>query len=200
MPSRGSITTEDQEFLETWEHISPQQWGVTRLDSRGDEKAEIIRGRRSFKITTEERIITQDRIKDDADDPFLNGSFRPIVVPDSITIETNPNALSDDEITEIFASSDLAFSENLRTIDSVATYRRMLELAEDSDDMTVKRFRALEARLEQVRGTVRIDTNDPRLRRFLQGGVGGGDDAEPTATSGANNPRRQQAGMSSNYR
>jgi hypothetical protein len=94
----GSITLDDKAFVEEWEHISPQQWGIIRLDPRGDERHEVISGRRTFKITTEERIITEDRIRKDDDDPFLNGSFRPVVVPDSVNIESIPNALSDEEI------------------------------------------------------------------------------------------------------
>jgi len=194
----GSITKEDREFVETWEHVSPQQWGIIRLDPRGEEKHEIIATRRSFKITTEERIITEDRIRLDENDPFLNGSFRPVVVPDSVTIESNPNALSDEEINKILESdSELAWTEWLKTIDSVATIKRMLELAEDSE-LTVKRFRALEARLEEVRGKVRIDTKDPALKNFLSNRPNA--DAGNTVASGASNPRRSMGGRSSDYR
>lgn len=194
--SAGSITDEDKKFVESWEHISPQQWGIIRLDPRGDEKPEIITGRRTFRITTEERIITEDRIKEPKNDPFLNGSFRPIVVPDSVTIETNPNALSDDEVLKILASSDFVFSEWMDTIDSVATLRRLMEMAEDAD-VSVKRFRVLERRLEEVRGTVRIDTNDPALKNFLSNRPSTG--GSNTVHDGAANPRRR-GGMSGDYR
>jgi hypothetical protein len=193
----GSITQEDREFVETWEHISPQQWGIIRLDPRGDERPEVIGGRRTFKITTEERILTQDKIRNEDFDPFLNGSFRPVVVPDSVNIESNPNALSDEEIDKILASSDLAWEQWLETITSVATYRRMLEIAEDSD-LTVKRFRQLETRLKEVRGEVRLDVKDPALRNFLSNRPSAGGDN--TVASGASNPRRSMGGRSSDYR
>lgn len=192
----GSITKEDREFVESWEHISPQSWGILRLDPRGDERPEVIEGRRTFKITTEERILTQDKIRDIANDPFLNGSFRPVVVPDSVTIESNPNALSDEDIMKILSASDLAWAEWMKTIDSVATLRRMVDLAEDAD-LGMKRFRVLEARLLEVRGEVRIDTNDPALKNFLSNRpnlAGGNYPADGTA-----NPRRQ-GGRSSDYR
>lgn len=194
----GSITQDDREFVETWEHISPQQWGIIRLDFRGDERPEIVSGRRNFKITSEERILTQDRIKKIEDDPFLNGSFRPVVVPDSVTIETNPNALSDEEISKIFAASDVAWVEWLKTIDSVATVKRMLELAE-STDLSIKRYRALETRLTEIRGSLRIETTDPALQRFLSNRPGAGADSN-TVASGASNPRRSMGGRSSDYR
>lgn len=195
----GSITAEDRAFVETWEHISPAQWGIIRLDPRGDERSEVITGRRNFKITTEERILYQDKIKNEKDDPFLNGAFRPVIVPDSVTIETNPNALSDEEIEKILGSSEVAWSEWLKTIDSVATVRRMLELAESSDSVSVKRFRALENRLLEVRGEARIDTKDPALQSFLSNRPSLGADGN-TVANGAGNPRRSQGGMSASYR
>lgn len=192
----GSITQEDREFVESWEHISPQQWGITRLDPRGDERPEIIEGRKTFKITTEERILTQDKVRDEKNDPFLNGSFRPVVVPDSVTIESNPNALSDDEITKILNASDVAWDEWLKTITAVATLRRMLDLAE-SVDLGLKRYRALEARLHTVRGEVRIDTNDPALKSFLSDRPNPNAGSNPAADDGT--PRRQ-GGRSVDYR
>lgn len=194
----GSITKEDREFVETWEHVSPAQWGIIRLDPRGEEKHEIIATTRSFKITTEERIITQDRIRLDDNDPFLNGSFRPVIVPDTVTIESNPNALSDEEINKILESdSELAWTQWLETIDSVATLKRMLELAEETD-LSIKRFRTLEARLEEIRGKVRIDTKDPALKNFLSNRPNL--DAGNTVATGAANPRRSMGGRSSDYR
>lgn len=191
----GSITDEDRKFVETWEHISPSNWGIIRLDPRGDDRHEVISGRRTFKITTEERIITQDRIQDEHLDPFLNGSFRPVVVPDSITVKTNPNALSDEEIERILGSSDIAWDENLKIIDSVATVRRMLEVAEDFEGMSVKRFRELERRLVEVRGEARIEVKDEELKSFLSDQPSG---SRKTAT-GAANPRRR-GGQSADYR
>lgn len=194
----GSISKEDREFVETWENVSPASWGIVHLDPRGDLIDEIVNGRRMVKLTTEERIVTQDRILDEALDPFLNGSFRPVVVPDSVTVESNPNALSDEEIEKILNSSDVAFREWLSNIDSVATYRRMLEIA-DNSEISMKRFRELERRLEDVRGEVRISTNDPALRNFLSDRPNiGATGSEPS--SGADNPRRSRGGMSSNYR
>lgn len=194
----GSITAEDREFVEEWEHISPQSWGIIRLDPRGDERPDVIVGRRKFKITTEERIITQDAIKDEKNDPFLNGAFRPVVVPDSVSIESNPNALSDEEILKILnTESDIAWSEHLSLIDSVATLRRMLDMSEDTD-ITIKRYRQLEQRLENARGEVRIETNDPALKSFLSNRPNLGATGN-IASSGAGNPRRQ-GGRSSDYR
>jgi len=169
---RSTITQEEREFVETWENIAPYQNAIIRLDVRGDEKHEVIQGEnRQFMITTEERILTQSKVVDKANDPFLNGSFRPVVVPDGVTIETNPNALSDDEIMEIFAASDFAWSEWMRTLDSPATLNRMIDLADEAPTMTVKRLREVQLRLREVKPPTRITTKDPELAKFLDQGT-----------------------------
>jgi len=196
---RGSITTQDQDFMETWENIATRQNAVVRLDARGEERQEVISGRRSFMLTTEERIITESKVLDPKNDPFKNGDFRPVIVPDSVTVETNPNALSDEEILQMFAVGDVAWPHVLGTIDSVATLRRMLDLAEDHEGLTVKRYRDMENRLIEARGSerVQITSNDPQLRNFLSDKPSAG---TPTATSGQANPRRGMGGRSSDYR
>lgn len=155
----STITEEDARFVETWENISEQTNYIIRLDMRGDERPEGVSGRRTFMITTKERLITQDRVSQKSYDPFQNGAFRPVRVPDSVSMETNPNALSNDEISSIFISSDMAWEEWMKTIDSGATLRRMLDLA-DGADITLKRFRELERRLAEVNPPRRITQKD----------------------------------------
>jgi len=194
---RGSITDDDRTFVETWENIASYQNVIIRLDTRGDERQEVINGRRTFMLTAEERIITQDRIVDPAHDPFRNGSFRPVVVPDTISIETNPNAMSDDDILNIFKASDLAFGEWLKTIDSPQTLRRMADLAPDSD-ITMRRYKAIEARFREVKPQTRLEVKDEQLKNFLSDKPGASDGASPAG--GQQNPRRRQGGRSSDYR
>lgn len=201
MARKGSITDQDVDFVETWENIATRQNAIVRLDARGEDRQEVITGRRSFMITTEERLITENKILSVRDNPFKNGDFRPVIVPDSVTVDSNPNALSDEEITQMFAVSEAAWNGILETIDSIATLRRMLDLADEAGDVTLKRYRTIEARLIEVRGTDRpqLQVKDDQLRRFLSDkpNSGGGDQ---TATSGASNPRRGMGGRSSDYR
>lgn len=196
--SRGTITRADQEFVETWENIAAYANGIIRIDARGDEKHEIIHGRRTFMLTTEERVITQDRIVEDKNDPFLNGAFRPVVVPETINIDSNPNALSDDEITGIFKASDIAFEEWLKTIDSPQTLRRMIDLAPHGD-ISLRRYQQIEARLNLVKPRTRLGTNDAHLASFLSDAPSGTTASANTAPTGTKNPRRQ-GGRSSDYR
>lgn len=174
-PSSGlmysTITEADARFVETWENISNQTNYVIRLDMRGEERPEGVSGKRSFMITTKERLITQDRVSQDSYDPFKNGAFRPVVVPDSVNVETNPNALSDDEIMSIFVSSDLAWAEWMKIIDSGATLRRMMEKA-DGADISLKRYREVERRLAEVVPPRRIVQKDQAEYDKMAGGTG----------------------------
>lgn len=169
MARRGSITDQDQDFIETWENIATRQNVILRLDARGEERPEVITGRREFFISSEERLITENKVLDPKNDPFKNGDFRPVVVPDSVSVETNPNALSDQEIVQMFAVSEVAWPQLLETVDSVATLRRMLDLADETQELTLKRYRTIEQRLVDVRGTARVQltTNDDQLKKFL---------------------------------
>lgn len=165
MARKGTITDEDTSFTEQWENIACSSHDVIRLDSRGDEEHELIAGQRKFMITTEERLITQECILDPKNDPFKNGCFRPIVVPDSVTVESNLNALSDDEIRSILTSSNLAWEGWMETLDSPQTLARMVEiadrLAEDSSaNLSLARYKQLNARLEQVKPKRRITQKD----------------------------------------
>ena len=201
MARRGSITDQDVDFVETWENIATRQNAIVRLDARGEERQEVISGRRNFMISTEERLITENKILDAKDDPFKNGDFRPVIVPDTVNVESNPNALSDEEIRQMFTVGEAAWPQLLETIDSVATLRRMLDLADENEDLTLRRYRTIEDRLIQVRGSdrVQVTTNDEQLRKFLsdrpsnRGGVDGPSD-------GKTNPRRGMGGRSSDYR
>lgn len=201
--SRGSsITAQDRDFVETWENIATYQNAIVKIDARGEEKQEVIQGRRQFMLTTEERLITSGKVLDKNNDPFKNGAFRPIIVPDDVTIESNPNALGDDEILQMFQVGNAAWPALLETIDSVATLRRMLDLADESEGISLARYRTIEQRLIEVRGgPTQLKVNDPQLAKFLSNkpsGTGGGEDN--VVQSGASNPRRTMGGRSSDYR
>lgn len=205
MPT-GSITDQDVTFVETWENIATYQNVIIKLSPRGDEKQEVITGRREFFITTQERIITEDKIRDPKNNPFRNGAFRPVKIPDDLTIEQNPNALSDEQIDQILASSDVAFEQWLETIDSIATLRRMLERAEDVSGVTIKRVRLMENRVLEVRGENRLITMkdgepDSELQNFLNPkGPKGGQPGAGGRVVGDRPANRGVGGRSADYR
>lgn len=145
----GSVTDAEKLFVETWENVATSTNYVLKLDFRGDYKPQMVQGPRQFKLTTYERILTQDNIYDVRNDPFKNGSFRPVIVPEGVDVETNPNALSDEDILRVFNSSENAWVSYMEVIDSPGTLQRMVDLAEQSDTITVKRLRDIQDALSQ---------------------------------------------------
>lgn len=156
----GAITDEDRAFVEEWENISTPVYTVMRFDFRGDVKHELVAGRRNFTITTAERKITEEKILRKEDNPFRNGAFRPVIVPDSVSVDTNPNALSDDEIKSILVSSEIAWSGWMEVIDSPETLNRMLDLASNVEGLTLSRFREITGKLTDVRPKTQVTNKD----------------------------------------
>lgn len=181
----GSVTEAEKRFVEEWESVSDGQNYIIREDRRGDEIFVHISGSQKFKITTYERVLTQDKIKDSKMDPFVNGQFRPVIVPDSISVKTNPNALSDDDIKRVLVASDLAWDEYLSVINSPATLRRMIELAEDSS-LSLKRYRQLEE-LEQAANPMRRVVQKDQEQYDKMGPVGGGPSQTPSPAKSLRN-------------
>jgi hypothetical protein len=149
MSAKDSFADFDLKFVETWESVVPGDIWIQKVNRRGEIEPFRCTPRKRFTLTTEDRFTTQETIARPENDPFQNGQFRPVVVPEGINIETSPNALSDEDITALFEASDLAWSEYLTVIDSPDTLRRMAELADDAD-IKLSRFRQLEARLLEV--------------------------------------------------
>jgi len=179
----GSITAEEKTFIETWENVGAGTTYVIQENRRGDEVHVQITGRRTFRLSTYERMITEERCLDPRNNPFKNGTFRPITVPEGVNIESNPNAMSDADINRLFTASDVAWDEYMAVIDSPATLGRMLELAENSN-LSLKRYRELERRHEKFSNIgKRVTHKDPEIQKQIDS-IGSG---EPV---GGGNPAR----------
>ena len=161
----GLITEEERNFVETWESVSESLHFVINFGPMGEHTYQPVAGMRKFTLTTAERKVTQSRIVEDENDPFLNGSFRPIVVPDTVNIDTNPNALSDEDIVRIFGSSKVAWDSYMEVLDAPATLRRMIALAESElgGDLPVARYRQLEQKLEELTPRKQLKQRDADL-------------------------------------
>jgi hypothetical protein len=175
----GLVTQADKDFVEVWESVTNSTHFIIKLNFRNEEEQVAVEPRQRVTLTTQDRLITSSRVREVKNNPFLNGSFRPLTVPDSVTVETNPNALSDDDIRRIFASSDVAWDEYTKTITSESTLHRMLQLAEDDESITVKRLKQITAAYLQAHPKRKITNSDKVLNRFLyRDGVGGATDED----------------------
>lgn len=170
--TKVAITDAEAGFVETWESVSQTTQYVIKLDFRGEPFHHMVPSEREFDITTEERLLTQKAVNRDGFDPFSNGCFRPIRVPEDITIDTNPNALAKEDILRIFKASHRAWEEYLSVIDGAETLQRMVDLAQDSDDLSVKRLNELKDRLSEVRPKRRLESKS--LDDYENAGTGSG--------------------------
>lgn len=146
----GSVTDKERGFIETWENVSHQINYIVRENRRGDEDYVEIKGPKKFKLSTYDRMLTEDKILNPRLNPFKNGSFRPITVPEDISIESNPNALSVDDIKKLFAASEFAWDEYMEVIDSPATLQRMVDMADSGEaDLAHRRYKQLVSMMDR---------------------------------------------------
>lgn len=189
----GSVSEKDKTFIETWENVGLGTNYVIRENRRGDEVYEQVAGKRKFKLSTWDRMLTEDKIADDRHNPFKNGSFRPILVPEDVTIETNPNAMSDDDVKRLFQASDLAWAEWMEQIDSPATLQRMLDMADNGEaDLAHRRYKQLSsmhARYSNIGQRVGAQKDQEMFDRMSSGATSGSL-SEPTAAAAKRGPGR----------
>lgn len=184
----GSVSEQDKTFIETWENVSPGVNYIVRENRRGDEEYIQVTGYRTFKLSTYDRMLTEDKILDHRHNPFTNGSFRPVIVPEAITIETNPNAMSAEDIKRLFGASDVAWDEYMEVINSPATLRRMLDMADNGEaDISHRRYQQLSSMCEQYtnHGKPILAQKDAEQFERL-----GGSTTEPTAGAARRGPGR----------
>jgi hypothetical protein len=165
MDLHGSVTDEEKTFVETWQNVAAGVNFIVQENRRGDEVPVSISGDRSFRLTTFDRMLTEDRIVDPRDNPFLNGSFRPVIVPATVSINTNPNAMSEDDIKRLFKASNVAWDEYMKVVTSPGTLKRMMDLAEQSD-LSMRRYRELEGLYSKFTsaGKRMVSSNDPAVQ------------------------------------
>lgn len=146
----GSVTDKERGFIETWENVSHQVNYIVRENRRGDEEYIEVSGPKKFKLSTYDRMLTEDKIVNPRLNPFKNGSFRPIMVPEDISIESNPNALSAEDIRNLFGASEMAWDEYMQVIDSPATLQRMVDMADRGDaELSHRRYLQLTQMLDR---------------------------------------------------
>lgn len=186
----GSVTDKEKSFIETWENVGHQVNYIIRENRRGDEVHEEIKGSKKFKLSTYDRMLTEDKILNPRLNPFKNGSFRPLIVPEDVTIESNPNAMSTDDIKSLFKASDVAWDEYMDVIDSPATLQRMVDMADGgSVDLSHRRYKQLELMLARYSNINKQMAPMKDEGLIAQAGPGGSSSEQGT-------PRRSRAAKS----
>jgi len=144
---------------ETWSNIGKGDVFILTYDHKGALRAVPIRAGQSLTISIEERQLNQDRAASSDMDIFSNGRLAPMRLVDSADdyeeIASNPNHLTETDMLDILKSKGKTFSQRLDDITNVIALERMHELASDESlNVSMAQFRALESRLAEIRGDV----------------------------------------------
>lgn len=189
----GSVSEKEKHFIETWENVAPGVNYIIRENRRGDEVHYEVKGRVQFKLSSYDRMLTEDQIHDLRHNPFKNGCFRPVIVPENVSVDSNPNAMSEEDIKRVFTCSDEAWDAYMDVIDSPATLQRMLDMADEgTSEIAHRRYQQLfsmHSRFSNV-GKRITSSNDPKIQEQMDKMDGSGN--EPVSQP-ARRPGRPKA-------
>jgi hypothetical protein len=119
--------------VETWLNTSPSLVHLIKIGEYGKRETELVYGGRAVSLTPQERRINQSSCYDAKNDPFTNGTFKPLALiedePDTERLRNNPNVLDDDGVAELFTLTGEAFSQQLIAITNLTAVDRLIETA-----------------------------------------------------------------------
>lgn len=153
--SSMNISETSQSEVEMWENPGRSRVVVTKLDARGQRRAEMVNGGRKFHITPLERRMNQELAFDEKLDVFKNGTLRPVRLiegnEDTPIIAANPNHMSDSDMVELLKGHAKTFAKRLTEIENAGTIERLLELAESPEvDASTSRVQLVRDRLVEL--------------------------------------------------
>lgn len=139
---------------ETWKNVTLSTHGVTRLDSYGKRSSELVGPGKLVDLSTEERAYYQRSVAQEELDIFTNGCLIPVRLFDDdakAEFASNPNLLSEDELTGMFKLQWKKFESEVAKISNIYALERMVRFADNSEDVTVKKYEVVKNRLEELR-------------------------------------------------
>lgn len=131
-PGRKLLTREGEEI---WELTVPGAVWVEVTNDRGKAVPLCVGGRPGarLRISTEDRIITQEQIVERELDPFVNGMLCRIDADQQDDEKTaSVDALTTEDLMKVFSKSGRAFQAAVDKLNQTSV-RRMNEMAEDVD-------------------------------------------------------------------
>lgn len=119
--------------VETWSNTGPSLVHLIKIGEYGRRETQLVYGERTFTLTPQERRINQSQCFDPKNDPFVNGTFKPVALlddePDTAVLRDNPNVLDDDDILALFKLTGDTFNERLIAITNMTAVDRLIEVA-----------------------------------------------------------------------
>lgn len=119
--------------METWMNAGPSLLHITKFGEYGKRESELIYGGRVFALTPQERRFNQSQCFRASDDPFTNGTFKPLALiddePDTDRLRNNPNVLDDARVAELFQLAGEGFNQKVLEITNPTAVDRLIEIA-----------------------------------------------------------------------
>lgn len=133
--ARTTHAPKAREGEEIWETTTPGTVWFTSTDDRGKEKSVSVGGAvgQRMRIKSLDREICQDRILEDASDPFTNGLLKRIDKDQNEEEQTTTDqAYTTEELMAVFSSTGNAFQAKVRKLNEL-NVRRLREVADAMD-------------------------------------------------------------------
>lgn len=120
---------------EVWKNTSKGTAVVVRYDNMGHLTKDTVRPGSTFSVSTEERKVHQQGVRNEENDAYSNGMFQPVKLVESAddyeSIAENPNHIEEGEMAALFKLPVAKFRERIALISNALAMDRIVELAED---------------------------------------------------------------------
>lgn len=142
---------------EIWKNETRGVIGVRKHDPRnpGGTKVELVRAGGQVVITSDERRLTEEMVRQTVNNPFRNGRLLLVSGAEDDeelqAIKADPNSISSDEIAKLLDGTLRVMEGRLAKIDAVPTLERILQHA-DSEGASTRRLQAIRDRISAVGG------------------------------------------------
>lgn len=168
--------TDERPKVETWENATRGRVVLLKFDRQGDIRREMIRGNQKFTISPEERVLNSDRAATEGLDVFRNGVLTPVRLLDGVEdpayqeIASNPNMLGESDLRDMYGLHWKTFEKKLAEISNPMTLERLYAIGEEDDTkVTVNQHKAVQARLDEVRGPSAVEPADVEQHGHVRG-------------------------------
>jgi len=140
---------------ETWQNPGKGDVWILVFNHEGKLESRPIRSGGKIHLTTQERMINQERAWSKDADLFSNGRLQPVRLLDTAEdyreLASNPNHLSENDLKAILKLKGAPFTNKLAKITNKLALERLVEIAQDDSlNVTMNQFKALEARIEEL--------------------------------------------------
>lgn len=141
------MTDSDQEI---WKNVSRGKRGILRAQAGSKPKRELVNPGREVVLTRADREAYHRVAADDSLDVFKNGALVPVEILDETVMREfadNPNLITEDDMVKLFKMPQVKFEEKLGQINNIYALERMMEIAENSENIAVRKYKRVSEKM-----------------------------------------------------